>query len=86
VTRGHAAGGTEAVGTGARTLDGLLTPAAIVDLDRMDVNLRGMAAYAAEHALRLRPHTKTHKSPESLRSRYGTAPPASPWRSSTRPQ
>jgi D-serine deaminase-like pyridoxal phosphate-dependent protein len=75
VTRGHAAGGTEAVATGAHTLDGLLTPAAIVDLDRMDANLRGMAAYAAEHALRLRPHTKTHKSPEiaAEQVRHGAA-------------
>jgi D-serine deaminase-like pyridoxal phosphate-dependent protein len=48
----------------AGTLDDLLTPAAVVDLDRMDANLDRMAAYAAGHGLRLRPHTKTHKSPE----------------------
>ena len=45
-------------------MDELLTPAAVVDLDRMEANLDRMAAYAAEHGLRLRPHTKTHKSPE----------------------
>jgi D-serine deaminase-like pyridoxal phosphate-dependent protein len=38
------------------------TPALIVDLDVMERNLARVARYAAEHALRLRPHTKTHKS------------------------
>ena len=42
----------------------LLTPAAVVDLDRMEANLAKMAAYVQQHALQLRPHTKTHKSPE----------------------
>jgi D-serine deaminase-like pyridoxal phosphate-dependent protein len=39
----------------------LETPAALVDLDRLDRNIAGMAAYAAEHRLALRPHVKTHK-------------------------
>jgi D-serine deaminase-like pyridoxal phosphate-dependent protein len=38
------------------------TPALIVDLDIMERNLRRVADYCAEHNLRLRPHTKTHKS------------------------
>src|SRR5581483_7677924 len=38
------------------------TPALVVDLDVMDRNLRRVAGYAKEHGLRLRPHTKTHKS------------------------
>ena len=38
------------------------TPAMVVDLDIMESNLRRVAGYAAEHGLRLRPHTKTHKS------------------------
>jgi D-serine deaminase-like pyridoxal phosphate-dependent protein len=38
------------------------TPALIVDLDIMERNLRRVADYCAEHGLRLRPHTKTHKS------------------------
>jgi D-serine deaminase-like pyridoxal phosphate-dependent protein len=38
------------------------TPALIIDLDIMERNLRRVAAYCAEHRLRLRPHTKTHKS------------------------
>lgn len=45
------------------TLDTLLTPAAIVDLDRMEANLDRMAAYVRRHGLGLRPHTKTHKAP-----------------------
>lgn len=45
------------------SLESLLTPAAIVDLDVMDSNLDRMAEYARAHDLALRPHTKTHKSP-----------------------
>ncbi len=47
-----------------RTLAELETPAAIVDVDRMAANLDRMAAYVREHGLRLRPHTKTHKTPQ----------------------
>ncbi|MFI5244449.1 MAG: alanine racemase [Gemmatimonadales bacterium] len=42
-------------------LGALETPAALVDLDRLDRNIARMAAYAAEHRLALRPHIKTHK-------------------------
>src|SRR5215831_19215668 len=38
------------------------TPALVVDLDVMERNLRNVAEYARQHKLRLRPHTKTHKS------------------------
>jgi D-serine deaminase-like pyridoxal phosphate-dependent protein len=38
------------------------TPALLVDLDVMERNLRRVADYTREHGLRLRPHTKTHKS------------------------
>jgi D-serine deaminase-like pyridoxal phosphate-dependent protein len=38
------------------------TPALIVDLDIFERNLARVADYAREHSLRLRPHTKTHKS------------------------
>ena len=38
------------------------TPALVVDLDIMERNLAHVADYAREHGLRLRPHTKTHKS------------------------
>jgi D-serine deaminase-like pyridoxal phosphate-dependent protein len=39
------------------------TPALLVDLDVMERNLQSVADYARKHGLRLRPHTKTHKSP-----------------------
>jgi D-serine deaminase-like pyridoxal phosphate-dependent protein len=38
------------------------TPALVVDLDIMERNLSRVAGYARDHGLRLRPHTKTHKS------------------------
>jgi D-serine deaminase-like pyridoxal phosphate-dependent protein len=38
------------------------TPALLIDLDIMERNLHRVADYAASHNLRLRPHTKTHKS------------------------
>jgi len=38
------------------------TPALIVDLDIMERNLCRVAEYTRQHGLRLRPHTKTHKS------------------------
>jgi D-serine deaminase-like pyridoxal phosphate-dependent protein len=38
------------------------TPALVVDLDIMERNLARVADYTREHSLRLRPHTKTHKS------------------------
>jgi D-serine deaminase-like pyridoxal phosphate-dependent protein len=50
--------------TTPRVLGELLTPAAIVDLDCMAANLDRMAAYTAASNLALRPHTKTHKTPE----------------------
>jgi D-serine deaminase-like pyridoxal phosphate-dependent protein len=39
------------------------TPALLIDLDIMEANLRRVADYARRHGLRLRPHTKTHKTP-----------------------
>jgi D-serine deaminase-like pyridoxal phosphate-dependent protein len=39
------------------------TPALLVDLAVMESNLQRVADYSASHGLRLRPHTKTHKSP-----------------------
>lgn len=38
------------------------TPAIVVDLDIMERNLCRVAEYTKGHGLRLRPHTKTHKS------------------------
>jgi len=45
----------------------LETPAVLVDLDVMERNLARVAGYAKDHSLRLRPHTKTHKSPAIAR-------------------
>ncbi len=43
------------------------TPALVVDLDAMERNLAGMARFARERGLRLRPHAKMHKSAEIAR-------------------
>lgn len=50
-----------------RKLEEVPTPAAVVDLDRMEANLDRMARYTSEAGLALRPHTKTHKSPQLAR-------------------
>lgn len=44
------------------TVDALLTPAPLVDLDRLERNIARLAQYTAQHRLALRPHVKTHKS------------------------
>ena len=51
------------------------TPALVVDLDRFERNLARVADYARRHGLRLRPHTKTHKSiyVAGLQRRMGAA-------------
>jgi len=43
------------------------TPALLVDLDRLESNLDRMAQTARSADLRLRPHTKTHKTPQIAR-------------------
>jgi 3-hydroxy-D-aspartate aldolase len=45
----------------------LNTPVLVVELDALTRNIEKMAAYAASHGLKLRPHSKTHKSPEIAR-------------------
>ena len=40
------------------------TPALVLDLDAFERNLVAMAAYTQAHGVRLRPHAKTHKSPD----------------------
>jgi D-serine deaminase-like pyridoxal phosphate-dependent protein len=49
------------------TIDGLETPAVLIDLDVVDRNVAAMAARARSHGVRLRPHAKTHKLPEIAR-------------------
>jgi 3-hydroxy-D-aspartate aldolase len=40
------------------------TPVLVLDLDALDRNIERMARFAAEHGVALRPHVKTHKTPE----------------------
>ena len=47
-----------------RSLGDVETPAAMLDLDRLEANLQRLQSYADSHAIALWPHTKTHKSPE----------------------
>ncbi|AGC44913.1 alanine racemase domain-containing protein [Myxococcus stipitatus DSM 14675] len=46
------------------SLAALMTPAALVDLERVEANLQRVSRYTREHGLRWRPHTKTHKTAE----------------------
>ena len=43
------------------------TPALIVDLDAFERNLDAMAAFGRRAGVRIRPHAKTHKSPDIAR-------------------
>jgi D-serine deaminase-like pyridoxal phosphate-dependent protein len=43
-------------------ISAVATPALVIDLDAMERNIAGLAAYAKQHGMRLRPHAKTHKS------------------------
>ncbi|NEU29192.1 hypothetical protein GN156_00140 [bacterium LRH843] len=45
-------------------IKGIDTPALVVDLDKMDHHLNRMMTIAKKKKVKLRPHTKTHKSPE----------------------
>jgi len=45
----------------------LSTPALTIDLDLLERNLAQMVSFCREHGLGLRPHTKTHKTPEVAR-------------------
>ena len=47
-----------------RPLSEVETPVAVIDLDRLDANLKDLQSYVDAHSIELWPHTKTHKSPE----------------------
>src|SRR6185295_9965662 len=49
------------------TIATLDTPVVVVDLDRVEARIAGMAAVMREHGVALRPHAKTHKSIELAR-------------------
>ncbi len=44
--------------------DDLDTPALVVDIDKLRYNIDDMAAFAAANGINLRPHVKTHKTPQ----------------------
>src|SRR5215217_7863956 len=48
-------------------IDDLDTPSVLIDLDRVEANLRRAQDYADAHGLKLRPHIKTHKITEFAR-------------------
>src|SRR4051812_41350037 len=44
-------------------IDELETPVAIVDLDRLEANIKRLQSYLDQHQIANRPHIKTHKIP-----------------------
>jgi D-serine deaminase-like pyridoxal phosphate-dependent protein len=50
-----------------QSVDELDTPTVVVDLDVLEANVQGMAAFAASNGVALRPHCKTHKTREIAR-------------------
>src|SRR5215471_20298745 len=56
-----------------KPLEEVETPVAVIDLDRLETNLRDLQSYVDKHGIALWPHTKTHKSPEIglLQLEYG---------------
>lgn len=50
-----------------RSVDEIDTPAALVDVDVLQRNIERMASIAADAGVELRPHAKTHKTPEIAR-------------------
>jgi len=46
---------------------GLNTPVLVIELDALTRNIAAMAAFGHAHGLNLRPHSKTHKSPDIAR-------------------
>jgi D-serine deaminase-like pyridoxal phosphate-dependent protein len=49
------------------SVDELDTPALIIDLNKLEFNIRDMAEFARSRNVSLRPHVKTHKSPDIAR-------------------
>ena len=46
-----------------RTKEQIETPALVIDMDKLEANIRRMSEYLAGKKAKLRPHFKTHKSP-----------------------
>ncbi len=51
----------------AQTIAGLDTPAVLIDLDRVEANLKRAQQHADANGYKLRPHIKTHKLPQFAR-------------------
>ena len=47
-----------------KSAEELATPSVLIDLDVLEANIARQAGRAREAGVRLRPHCKTHKSPE----------------------
>jgi D-serine deaminase-like pyridoxal phosphate-dependent protein len=58
-----------------RRIDDLPTPALLVDVDRLERNLREMSERCAGLGVRLRPHVKTHKCVEIAERQRALGPP-----------
>ena len=52
------------IAEGNTTVDEIDTPTLVIDLDAMDRNLARMKAFAEQHNVKLRPHSKLHKCAE----------------------
>ena len=50
-----------------KTIADLDTPTVLIDIDRVEANLRRAQAHADAQGYALRPHTKTHKLPQFAR-------------------
>lgn len=61
-----------------RRLDDLPTPALVVDVDRLEGNLRTMSERCAALGVGLRPHVKTHKCIEIAERQRALGPPSPP--------
>ena len=62
-------------GGAPRRIDDLPTPALVVDVDRLEANLRTMAERCARLGVSLRPHVKTHKCVEIAERQRALEPP-----------
>jgi len=58
-----------------RRIDDLPTPSLLVDVDRLEANLRTMAARCTRLGVSLRPHVKTHKCVEIAERQRALGPP-----------
>lgn len=58
-----------------REIAALDTPCLLVDLDKMQANIEHMAAIAGQYGVQVRPHAKTHKTPQVGRLQLAAGSP-----------